>query len=422
MSRRGIKEGTIIKRKTCKACKKITSTTSSKDLRTCKNCGNKLPDKCTWMAQGIIGTDLKTGKSKRKSFYGKTRKEALDKLQDARQEVKNGIYIEPTKYLLKDWIEKWLVNYKKGDLKASSYDSYENRFQVHIKPDLGEIPLSKLQTHMIQDFYTNKLKNGRNDGKGGLSEISVKHLHIIISKSLDQAVQEGLLPINVAKAAKPPKVKRKKIRIMDLDSIKKFIDYVRGDRMFAAYLLAITTGLRRGELLGLCWDCVDLDNRTISVERQLLALREGMILDEGTKSKPSRRSIILTVDAVEALRKHKDEQDKKRKLLSGSGYQNHNLVFCRDDGSFLDPRDFTKRFQRQLEKANLTKIRLHDLRHSHASLLLMENTHPKVVQERLGHSSIVTTLDLYSHVSKGLQEKAAESLDGLFSKKKETPR
>jgi integrase len=273
MGRRGNNEGTISKRKTCKVCKKVTSASVNKELIFCRSCGNKLPNECTWATQASIGVNPKTGKPKRRSFYGKTRKEAISKMNQAIQEITKGTYIEPTKYLFEDWLDKWLENYNKHRLKSSTYDSYESRIRVHIKPVLGKIPLSKLQTHMIQEFYTKKLKDGRKDGKGGLSERAVRHLHVMISLSLDQAVKEGLIAVNVAKATKPPKVKKKKMQILTEAELVKFIESVKDDKFSPAYILLATSGLRRGELLGLCWDCVDLENGKISVERQLLTLK-----------------------------------------------------------------------------------------------------------------------------------------------------
>lgn len=206
------------------------------------------------------------------------------------------------------------------------------------------------------------------------------------------------------------------MRPLTEDELLKFFEAAKGDRLFAAYVLAATTGLRRGELLGLCWDCIDIENGVITVQRQLLVLKDGLTLEETTKSKSGMRSIVLTDDAIRELKAHRKRQAQE-KLRAGEAYQNNGLVFCKEDGTPLDPREFTKRFQRHLEAAGLPRVRLHDLRHTHASLLLARGVHPKVVQERLGHSSITMTLDLYSHLTPGLDRAAAEALDGLCKKK-----
>lgn len=371
----------------------------------------------TWVGQVSVGYDPATGKLKRKSFYGKTRKEVADKMAQALQELRKGTYVEPAQTTFGEWLDKWLTSYKKGQLKPSTYESYETMVNVHIKPALGKIPMAKLQAHMLQAFYNEKLEKGRADGKGGLSTRMVRYLHVIIRQALQQAVKEGLLPRNVADATSPPTVKNKEMRPLTQEELLAFFEAARTDRLFAAYVLAATTGLRRGELLGLCWDCVDLEQGIITVKRQLLVLKDGLTLEETTKSKSGKRSIVLTDDAIRELKAHRKRQ-LQEKLLLGEAYQDNGLVFCREDGTPLDPREFTKRFQRYLKKAGLPKVRLHDLRHTHASLLLARGVHPKIVQERLGHSSITMTLDLYSHLVPGLQEAAAATLNGLLSKEK----
>lgn len=368
-----------------------------------------------WCCQVTVGINPETGKPKRKTLYGKTRREVADKLTKALQEINSGAYIEPTTYTLGQWLDKWMTDYKKVQLKPGTYASYEYLIDIHIKPALGRTPLAKLQAHMLQSFYSEKLQTGRYDGEGGLSTRTVRYLHAIVRQALEQSVREGMLPRNVADATNPPVVQNKPIRPLNEQELVQFFQEAREDRYFAAYVLVATTGMRRGELCGLCWDSVDLEQGVAVVQRQMLVLKDGLSLEDTTKSKSGRRSIILTDDAVRELKAHRRGQAKER-LLLGPAYQDNNLVFCKEDGSPIDPRDFTKRFQRILGRAGLPKVRLHDLRHTHASLLLARGVHPKVVQERLGHSSITMTLDLYSHLTPGLQEAAAASLNGLVQK------
>lgn len=365
-----------------------------------------------WAGQVSLGYDA-AGKRIRKSFVRATRREVAEEIAKALQEVQAGTYIEPTTYTLGRWLDKWLTEYKKPQLKLSTYESYERLVEGHIKPELGHIPLAKLQAHMVQSFYNEKLESGRSDGEGGLSTRTVRYLHVIIRQAIEQAVREGILPRNVADATSPPVVRNKPMRPLTEDELMKFFEAAQDDRLFPAFVVAATTGLRRGELLGLCWDSVELDSATIIVQRQLSVLQEGLILENTTKSERGRRSIALTDDAVRQLRIHRKRQAEER-LLLGETYQDQSLVFCKEDGTFIDPRNFTKHFQRILGEAGLPKVRLHDLRHTHASLLLARDVHPKIVQERLGHSSITMTLDLYSHLAPGLQEAAAATLNGLL--------
>lgn len=397
MSRRGNNEGSIFKRKTCLNCGKV-ATGEEKNLKTCKNCSSKMPDEGLWEAKMSIGYDPKTGKLKRKSFYGKTRQEVGEKMAQVLQEFRNGTYIEPSTITLGEWLDRWLTTYKKGQLRPITYESYESLINVHINPAIGKIPLAKLQPHTLQTFYNEKLENGRADGKGGLSTRRVRYFHAIIRQALEQAVKEGILPRNVADATSPPVIKNKQIQPLTENELLIFLESVKEDRLFSAYVLAATTGLRRGELLGLCWDCVALDQGSITVKRELIVLKTGPVLDNITKTKSSKRSILLTDDAIRELKVYRKRQ-LQEKLLMGEAYQDNDLVFCKEDGTYLRPEEFTKGFQRRLEKAGVPKVRLHDLRHLHATLLLQRGIPAKLVQERLGHSSITITLDLYSHVS-----------------------
>jgi len=371
-----------------------------------------------WAAQITVGYNPETGKAKRKTVYGNTKQEVARKLAEIIHQLNTDSYLEPTKLTLGQWLDKWLSEYKKGKLKAGTYENYETIINVHIKPVLGNIPLAKLQPHMLQAFYNEKLENGRADGKGGLSTRMVHYFHTIINQALKQAVKEGLLPRNPAEVTSPPAIKNKQMRPLTEEELLKFFDAAKDDRLYAAYVVAATTGLRRGELLGLCWDCVDFEKGIIIVKRQLLILKNGLTLEETTKTKSGKRTVVLPEDTIRELKAHRKRQVQE-KLLLGEVYQDHNLVFCKPDGTPLDPSEFTKHFQRLLKKAGLPEIRLHDLRHTYATLLLKKGVPAKIVQELLGHSSITITLDLYSHVTLEMKKLAAESLNGLLSKEKD---
>jgi len=369
----------------------------------------------SWTGQVSIGHDSETGKRKRKSFYGQTRKEVSDKIAKVLRGMDEGIYIEPTKITISEWLDKWLMVYKKGQLKTSTYESYEDLIANHINPGLGKIQLSKLQAHVLQTFYNEKLNAGRKDGKGGLSTRTVKYFHSIIREALEQAVKEGMIPRNIADATSPPVTKNKQMQPLTETELLAFFDYAGKDRLYAAYMTAAFTGLRRGELLGLNWNAVDLDKGIVNVTRQLLSLKNGLFLEETIKTKDGKRSILLTNDNIQELKAHKERQEQE-KLLAREVYQDSGFVFCKEDGTALDPKWFLKHFQLLLKKANLPIIRIHDLRHTHATLLLQRGVPAKLVQERLGHKSITMTLDLYSHVNSEMAKTAAVSLNGFMSK------
>ena len=415
--RRGNNEGTVLLRKRCSSCKKVNTSSETKKLSKCRTCGEKLPDKGTWVAQVTFGVNPDTGKTQRPSFYGKTRKQAVEKMNAAINDFKNGTYIEKSStYTFGDWLDKWLNDYKKATLKQHTYESYESLIRLHIKPCLGKSLITKMQTNQLQTFYNKKLKGDANKGIKSLSSRMVRYMHAVIRQALEQAVKEGKVNRNVADLTTPPVIKNKSIIPLTEEELLVFLRQAQSDRYFAAFLLAATTGLRRGELLGLTWDCVDLGKGIITVRRQLIPVKGGLKIEETTKSDSSKRRINLTDDAIRELKSHKKEQEEKIKMLPDDLYQDNNLVFALEDGRFIEPRAFTKRFQRIIKKAGLSKVRLHDLRHTHASLLLARGIHPKIVQERLGHSSISITLDLYSHLTDNLQKAAALSLNGLMTK------
>lgn len=415
-------EGTLLKRKTCPNCKKVNSSTSDKDLKLCKYCGTKLPKDGIYMVQIVTGINPETGKPKRKTLYGKTIEEVNKKKTQLLHELNIGQYFEPSEMSFGEWLDKWLKEFKRLEIEDTTYEGYEKLINLHIKPKIGNVPLANLNVHTIQHFINQQLTRGRLDGKGGMAKSSVRQMYTIINQALDKAVQVNLIRENVADAATPPTIEHKEMQTLTEDQLVSFFEAAQDRREFYAYVVAATTGLRRGELLGLSWDCVDLENGfIIIIKRQLSVIYNEVVLRErtkgkrGQKRKPSHRIVTLTDDGLWALKMQKKLQAKE-KLLLGPAYQDHGLVFCKEDGTPYNPKDFTKMFQRVLKNAGLPKIRLHDLRHTHATLALKKGIHPKVVQERLGHSNIHTTLDIYSHVSPDLQKIAMAPLNGLLNK------
>lgn len=222
------------------------------------------------------------------------------------------------------------------------------------------------------------------------------YIHAVLHQALKQAVKEQLVIRKVCDAVNKPKIVKHEIRPLNIDRIKAFMRAVANHRFEIACILECYTGMRRGELLGLRWQDVDFDHQTVSVRKSLIRTNEGLMMSE-PKTKRSYRTIPITGEIASLLRQHKQEQDQKR-TLAGRDYVDNDLVFCNDFGRPVEPRNFVRQFDRVLQKANLPKITFHDMRHSHATMLLVLNEHPKVVQERLGHSSIAITLDTYSHI------------------------
>lgn len=367
------------------------------------------------LKDGSYRADITLPNGNRKSYYGRLRKVVYDKMQIALSQIQRGEFVDTTKITVEEWVTIWLNEYSKKKVKLGTWESYSYITDKHIIPDLGDIKLQKLQTATIQKFYNSKID-------AGLSTSHVRHMHVVLKQALDQAVRENHIIKNVVNYTEPPTVKNKRESIFFTEEqLDTLIEAARTHRLGAAYMLDISTGLRRGELLGLCWDAVDLKRGTITIKRQLLASKAGPYLDEDVKTTKSKRTIPIPANIVKELKAHGTRQ-KREKVLYGPDYQDNNLLFCYPDGTMIEPKNLTRWFQTILEHAKLPKARLHDIRHSHASLLLKKGINPKVIQERLGHSTIGITLDLYSHLTPGMQEEASNMINDLFAEKITPPK
>jgi integrase len=270
---------------------------------------------------------------------------------------------------------------------------------------------------MLTRLYADLLEHGRRD-RDGLSRRSVRYLHAIVRGALSDARRWGLVTHNVAEQADPPRQDRNRdaMRTWSAEQVRAFLDHVGDDRLCTLWLLLVSTGMRRGEACGLHWDDLDLEAARVAVRRNLTAVRGRGPAREASWSEPktsrSRRSVALDANTVEQLRAHRRRQLEER-LAAGPAYVDRGLVFCREDGSELDPDWVSKRFERLADAAGLPRIRLHDLRHTHATLALQAGVHVKVVSERLGHATVGMTLDTYSHVIPAMQEDAAQRVAAL---------
>src|SRR5829696_8490988 len=292
----------------------------------------------------------------------------------------------------------------RGAVRQSTFDRYEIAIRVHIKPVLGRLKLTKLAPSHLVGFYQDKLA-------AEVAPARVNKLHVALHKALDQAVKWHMIPRNIAEVVKAPRPSPEEIRPLNREQAKTLLEVAREeDRFEALYMLAVTTGLRQGELLGLKWEDVDLEDGVVRVRRTLARHKGRLVLGE-PKTKRSRRTVQLTQAAVEALEGHFARQTAQRNLL-GELYEHQGLVFATQRGTLVNPTNLRKRsFEPLLEKAGLPAIRFHDLRHTCATLLLSSNVNPKIVSEMLGHATIAITLDTYSHVLPNMQEGAGRALE-----------
>lgn len=357
-----------------------------------------------------IGRDPITKKRKQKRVSGfRTKKEAIQAMNKMINELQNGTYVEPSNETLAEFIESWL-EHKKSTVSDSTYDFYESYTKNHIVPALGNIKLKDIKPITIQIFYNSLVKNS------GLSLHSVAHVQRITRIILNHAVRLKVIRENPAIDIDIVKVPKKEQKVWTKDQVDIFIDAARGHIHFIAFYLAIFTGMRQGEILGLKWDSVDFDNRTIYVRRALKRSNGGEIKD--LKNTSSYRSIAMNDLLYEELKKHKRKQNEI-KLRMGQAYNDQGFVVATKVGTFVLHSNLSRAFRLICEKIDVPKIRFHDLRHTHASLLLSLKQHPKVVQERLGHSSIEMTMDIYSHMMPNMQKEAVKELDKLFAKNTE---
>lgn len=341
-----------------------------------------------------------------------TRRAAQDALTEALQRLQSGSYVEPSKQTLAHFLEEWLQSIRPS-VRASTFAFYQRLARVNIAPALGTTPLQRLTTAQLNGLYAELLANGRQDGHGGLSPQSVRYVHATIRKALAEAVRWGRLARNVADQASAPRPRRRTApSTWTADELRAFLEHVSGDRLYALYHLAATTGMRRSELLGLRWRDLDLDGGRLSVSQTVVSVDYSVSFST-PKTGHGRRSVALDSATSLALRQHRKRQLEERLALGGYA-EDHDLAFCDLDGRPLHPSQQSKRFDRLVRSSGLPRLRFHDLRHTHATLALQAGVHPKVVSERLGHADIGTTLNTYSHAIPAMQEEAAERIAALL--------
>ena len=326
--------------------------------------------------------------------------------------MKSGNYIEASKQTVAEYLDEWLA-FVKPSVSLKTHERYSEILQKGVAPLLGDVTLSKLKTDRIDAAFSTALLSGRRDGKGGLSPRTVHHMRRVLIKALGQAVTWERLSRNPAQATTPPKVERKKMLAYDAAQTAALLDAMRPTRMFIPTLLAVMCGLRRGEILALRWRNVELgDNRrTIAVVESAEQTKEGVRYKEPKSGKA--RVVALSSTVLAELKAHRARQAEEQ-LRLGLRPDVDSFVVAQVDGSPIQPRSLTHEWVRLISKTDLPRIRFHDLRHTHASQMLSAGVHPKVASERLGHSTIGITLDLYSHVMPGMQADAAEQVDAAI--------
>jgi integrase len=339
----------------------------------------------------------------------KTKKEAQEFLNKVLNEICDGKYLEPSKEPFSSFIENWFNTSYKRSVEETTAETRWFTVINHLIPYFGETPIDKITTKMLDDFYNDKLDEE-------LAPKTVREFHNLLRRAFSQAVKWGYLKHNPALDATPPKVPRKEMKPWTEEQTQQFLDVVKEIGEETIYDGFIFTGMRRGELLGLNWSDIDFKNGKIRISRSLArTIKRGLFLKD-VKTQSSRRQISISSYLIEKLKKHKEKQDQVKEQL-GAAYHDQDLVFCTYTGNLKDPRNLLREFDRYIKKAEVPKITLHDLRHLHATLLLIYGENPKVVAERLGHAEVGTTLDIYSHVNQDLQQGASDRFEENFLRK-----
>jgi integrase len=348
-----------------------------------------------------------------------TKAEALDELDNVKDKVRTGTYVEPSKQTLAEFLTEWLETVK-PTLRPSTHYSYSRNLRLHVFPRIGDTVLQALDAGQLNKLYAELLSPGvnRTRPKEGLSPRTVSYIATILKRALKDAVRWGRLVRSPADAADPPRKsahKRPEMVTWSADELRAFLTSVEddGDRDAALWRFLASTGTRRGEALGLRWADVDLDAGTATIRQTV-----GVVAHEPVIGQPKTAAGLRTIDldrtTVAALREHRRRQLEER-LAIGSGWKDHGLVFCGVDGDVPHPEAVSKRFDRRIRRYRLPVMPLHSLRHTWATLALRAGVHPKVVQERLGHSTVMVTLEVYSHVTAGMGRDAAEQVAALFA-------
>jgi Site-specific recombinase XerD len=360
-----------------------------------------------WSA--VLWLGYKNGKPQRKSFYGRTRKEAVDKMQTASEKHRKGLpVLTNERQTVAEFLNRWLEEVARPSVREITHRTYSELVKHHLAPGLGKKQLVKLNPQDIQSFLNERLKSG-------LKPKTVKHLNDTLRAALNVAIKWGLIHRNPATLVNPPRQEKKEMKVFTPEQAKTFLDSIKGHRLEALFWVALTMGLRRGEILGLYWSDIDLDAGTLRVNQALQRVNGKLLLSE-PKTEKSRRALPLPSLLVPILRTHRSRQLEER-LRAGEHWQQTDFVFTSQVGTPIEPRNLNRTFDALLKNAKMPRIRFHDCRHTAATLLLSKGVSPRTIMEILGHSQISLTMNTYSHVLPEMTREAANIMDTVMGKK-----
>jgi integrase len=342
----------------------------------------------------------------------RTKRECEAALGEVLSALRSGAFVEASRRTVRSFLlDEWLPVVQPA-LRATTWSTYRTHMESYVIPILGDVELQRLTPAQLGGLYRKLLKDGRRRRKGGLSPKSVQNTHRALHRALRDAVRWGYVVRNVADAVDPPKSKQAEMKFWTPSDLRTFLASVETDRLYAAWVLTATTGMRRGELAGLRWVDMDFPAGRVHI-RKPRVMADGEVVISEPKTKRGRRGIALDHRTLGALRAWQERQSQERELV-GKGYVDSGMVFTQPDGSAIKPYLFTDWFEAHVKRAGLPRIRLHDMRHSYASAALAAGVPAKVVSERLGHANIGITMDTYSHVVPALDQDAADTVAELI--------
>ena len=361
----------------------------------------------TWSYVIYLGHDA-DGKKKYKWLGGhRTKREAEEALVSALERLRTGMWTDPGKMTVGDFLEQWLAAVL-PTVRDNTKRSYGEMIRLWVIPRIGSIKLAHLTAAHLRALQGELLESGRVDGKGGLAASSVLKCHRVLKHAFNDSVRWGLLARNPVDLIDAPRAEQREMTAWSGEQARRFVDAIATDRQFAMWVLFITTGMRRGEVAGLAWDDLDTERGVLSVQRAVISAGKGTGLSE-PKTRRSRRSIPLDPGTLDALRVHRRAQVAER-LRLGEVWTDSGRMFTGLTGEPLHPDTISSAFVEIVLGVDVPRIRLHDLRHTSATVAMEAGVHPKIVSERLGHSTISITLDLYSHATPSLQSEAANQI------------
>ena len=357
---------------------------------------------CAQVSVGYVG-----GKLKRKLIYGKTRVEVSETLKRVLRDQQLGLNVAPQRQTVAGFLDSWLTDVVRPKNREHTYRSYLGLAENHLKPGIGKLNLDKLTPQRLQTFLNER-------SKAGVTPATLKHIRDALRAALSQAQRWQLVHSNAAKLVSLPKVPQYRPQVLSPEQGQVFLNAIKEERLEALFSVLIMLGLRRGEALGLRWCDLDLETGMLFVRHSLERIKgKGLMLAE-VKSEKSRRDLRIPRLVLIALLRHQERQQKEREWC-GSKWKKSGHVFTTTIGTPLVPEEANQTLDRVLLVAKLPKIRIHDLRHSAATILLALGTHPKLVQEMLGHSTFTLTMNTYSHVLPSLRNEVADRMDQAFA-------